>query len=141
MIRTSYLTQLVRFLLIGGIATGVHSVVYFFVLFIKADSPFIANFAGYFVAVIFSFLGQKNFTFKNKEATTNQTILKFLLSSLLGLGLNSVWVFIVVGVLHLHAYYALIGIAVFTPAFSFFLLKYWVFQEKRLIRKYSKNAG
>jgi len=60
---------------------------------------------------------------------------------MLGLGLNSIWVFFVVSLLNLHPYYALIGIAVVTPAISFVLLKYWVFKEKKLIGNYSKNVG
>ena len=139
--KTSFITQLARFLLVGGIATAVHSSVYFCIVAINESWPFIANFAGYFVAVIFSFFGQKHFTFKNREAATKQTVSKFLFSSMLGLGLNSIWVFFVVSLLNLHPYYALIGIAVVTPAISFVLLKYWVFKEKKLIGNYSKNVG
>ena len=120
-----------KFASVGVIATLIHAGIYSACLGLELLSPQFANLAAYFVALCFSYAGQRGWTFSHVETQDNATTkAKFFLSSLLAYVLNAAWVAITTQYLELPGYYALAGILFITPASTYLLLKFWVFVDK-----------
>lgn len=120
---------LLRFLSVGLVATAIHAGIYSASMQLFATNPQIANLQGYCVAVVVSYLAQKNWTFAHTGHKTNlQSFSRFITASLFGLALNAFWVFLVNEWLGISPHFALIGIVFLTPATTLFLLKFWVFK-------------
>jgi putative flippase GtrA len=132
--RTSILTvftptkRLMKFAGVGGLATLVHSSLYIFYLNIVGLDDQLSNFTGFLFALLVSYFGQRHWTFCDIEIESEiQSKLKFLVSSLLSLALNALWVYLTVEVLSQPPEYAVSGIMFITPVIIFLLLKFWVF--------------
>jgi len=126
----SKFSHISKFALVGIIATAIHSAIYWFMISLLFD-PQLSNFLAFCVALIWSFLGHKNWTFKTQTQSKTpqiQTFSKFLTSALFGLALNAGWVELSI-ILSINPAYAVIGIGLITPILTFFILKKWVFRE------------
>lgn len=122
---------LFKFFSIGVIATLVHSAIFSFCIATHIASPQWANLLAYLVALTVSYVGQRYWTFTDSQSGGQAgTILRFISVSLLGYGLNALWVHTATVWLSLSAYYALLGIGFLTPLMTFLLLKFWVFTHR-----------
>lgn len=126
--RNLNLIEVVRFAIVGGGATILHSSIYVILLSSTTISGQLANFCGFSFAVLFSYFGQKYFTFQYLGKKKNSA-LKFGLVSGFGLVLNSFWVFGAEHLLEVDSNFAVIGIATLTPLVTFVALKFWVFKR------------
>jgi putative flippase GtrA len=123
---------LVKFASVGVLATLIHALIYSLCLATSLAQPQLANLTAYAVALIFSYIGQRGWTFSHIEnSNAGSTKAKFILSSFLGYTLNAVWIAMVARVWELPAYYALIGILFVSPACTYVLLKFWVFVDRQ----------
>jgi len=123
---------LLKFFSIGAIATLVHGVVFSLLIALQISAPQLANFFAYILALTVSYFGQRYWTFsKSKSNNSFNAILRFICVSFLGYALNAVWVYTATKALGLSPYYALLGIGLLTPAMTFLLLKFWVFNEDK----------
>lgn len=125
------LKLLLKFFSVGVLATLVHSGIYSAYLAFHPNSAQTANLIAYLIALCVSYIGQRYWTFSsNLQNNRLITIVRFILVSLIGYGLNALWVYITTITLALSAYFALLGIGILTPLVTFLLLNVWVFTSQ-----------
>ncbi|PTQ13458.1 polysaccharide biosynthesis protein GtrA [Sphingomonas oleivorans] len=127
--RREMLAQFIRYGLTGGFVTGVYALVYAAMVQALHVAPLIANVAGYAVAVVLGYVLHSRWSFRGHGRRDNvaRTGGKFVAVSLLSFGLNSLWVWLITGLLHLPPLLPLIPIATVTPVIVFWLNRVWVF--------------
>lgn len=117
--------QLLRFGLVGGLATLVHLSVAWLVLQVWAQgSPFLVNLVAFLVAFQVSFWGHSRYTFRHKGSPW-----RFLLVTLGGFAINNglLWIFLALG---LYSGFAAICLSVLmVPLFVFLASRLWVFSS------------
>ena len=125
------LAQGLRFGLIGAISTLVHISAFVFCIELLQIRPFIANFSAFGIAVLIGFVGHFSWTFKHHTQADRRkwmpALIRFVIVSLIGLGLNSMIVYGVVDMSHLSYVYAIVLMLTITPAVVFVLSKLWAF--------------
>lgn len=121
MIKTLY--QIGSFGLVGLSATALHALV-FSILSWWGVTPLIGNFVAFCCAVPVSFYGNRYLTFKS-----NGNILKFAVMSAAGFAMNHANVWFVTHFLEMSWKYALPGMLIVVPAFSFVISKLWVYER------------
>jgi len=119
--------QLIRFAMVGGLATAVHAGVVLLCEALFADLHLsISNLFGFLVAFPVSYWGQRVFTFAG-SGKHRVAIPRFWVSQFIGLSINSAVVFTLVRWFDQeHTAFVLVGIA--SAVISVFALsKFWVF--------------
>jgi putative flippase GtrA len=116
------------FALIGVLATLVHVVAALSARAGLGLEPLAANLVGYVSAVGFSYLGNARLTFGRPFRDAAQFV-RFVLVSLLGLGLNQAIVYLLVERAGWPFWVALGPVVVLVPALSFALSKLWAFRR------------
>jgi putative flippase GtrA len=123
--------QLVRFAISGGITTGLYAIVYSPLAKFGVLTPSGANLAGYFVAMITGYFLHSRWSFRGHGERGNvaRTGSRFFIVSLVSLGLNSlfVWVLTEDSLLNGPWWWPLIPILFVTPLITFALNRIWVF--------------
>lgn len=118
------LGQLMRFGLVGGLATVTHLGVAWWLLYAwPALSPFLVNFGAFVIAFQVSFLGHSRFTFRQKGSAV-----RFLVVTLSGFAINNtlLWLFLMAGVK--SGFVAICLSVVLVPLFVFAGARLWVFK-------------
>ena len=128
---SNFLGQLIRFGLVGGFVTGLYALVYSPLAKFGIASPQIANLCGYFVAMVTGYLLHSRWSFRGhgKRDNAARTTGRFFIVSLVSLGLNAVFVFILTDSMMLGGpwWWPLIPILFVTPLVTFTLNRQWVF--------------
>lgn len=123
------LPQGVIYVLVGLATTGVHVG-----LALGARtaglSPLAANFTGYAAAVVFSYFGHAFLTFR-RHAWRGDQFARFVVVSLVGLGLNQAIVHVGADRLGLPFWVCLGLVVAGVPPMTFLLSKLWAFREDR----------
>jgi putative flippase GtrA len=92
-------------------------------------SPLEANFAGYALAVMVSFIGNARLTFN--EGLGVGPFMRFLIVSLGGLALSQGLVYLLAQRLGLPFGIALLAITMAVPAYTFAMARVWVFRASQ----------
>ena len=125
------LGQLIRFGMVGGFVTGLYAIVYSPLAKFGIVSPQIANLCGYFIAMVTGYILHSRWSFKDHGARDNtaRTTGRFFVVSLVSLGLNALFVFILTDSRMLAGpwWWPLIPILFVTPLATFTLNRVWVF--------------
>jgi len=125
------LGQFIRFGLVGGFVTGLYAIVYSPLAGLGIVTPQIANLAGYLVAMITGYVLHSRWSFKDHGTRDNaaRSTGRFFVVSLVSLGLNSFFVFILTAPNMLAGpwWWPLIPISFVTPLVTFSLNRLWVF--------------
>ena len=125
------LGQLIRFGMVGGFVTGLYALVYSPLASFEIVTPQIANLAGYFVAMITGYVLHSRWSFRDHGTRDNaaRTTSRFFVVSLVSLGLNALFVFILTAPNMLAGpwWWPLIPILFVTPLVTFSLNRLWVF--------------
>ena len=124
--------QLFRFGIVGGVSTLVNSIMFLLLADVLHIQPLLANLFAFFCAFFVSYFGHSYWTFASTPYS-KEKLVKFLGCSLLGLGLNSFFVWVLMHYLHQTAYVTILPMILVTPFLVFAINKYWVFHEKRCI--------
>jgi putative flippase GtrA len=119
--------KLVRFSIIGALATLVHWSVVVFLYNTFSISPLIANFLGYIVAVIVSFYGHRTWVFLASDSIETRT--KYVFISLSALALQQLLIYISIDRILLRFEILMILILVITAIYSFLLMERWAFKK------------
>jgi putative flippase GtrA len=120
-------TQFIRFIFVGIIAAIIHFSVAMYVSHYHPKLPFISNAAGFSIAFIWSYIGQRLFTFRGATTSFFKSFKRWLIISLSGFGFNQglLWLFY-----HIfgYAYPLAVGLAIVIVACLTFLAgKFWAF--------------
>ena len=130
--RRTVLGQLIRFGLVGGFVTGLYALVYSPLAKFQLTSPQVANFCGYLAAMVTGYVLHSRWSFRGHGSRDNvrRTTSRFFLVSLVSLGLNALFVFILTDSMALGGpwWWPLIPILFVTPAVTFVLNRQWVFR-------------
>jgi putative flippase GtrA len=123
------LAQIARFGVVGLLATALHAGAYWWLVHNLWLTPVPANVAAFACAFTLSFLGHRHWTFAAQAEGTDErsSLVKFLLTALLGLCSNTFITWLLTGPLGLPANSALVGILFVTPVLTFVCSKYWAF--------------
>lgn len=119
--------QLIRFAVAGvgvtllsvlvyvGFATGLHI------------APLLANALSYVVGVAVGYAIHSRWSFRAEDSGAAM-VLRFVLASGFGFALNSAWVWLATGLLHLSPWAPVPAMVFVTPLASFAINRYWVFR-------------
>jgi putative flippase GtrA len=127
-----WLQQLVRFGLVGILATAVNALLYLFLAQHHLLRPVLANAVGFLCAFALSFGGHYYWTFAAQTrngGAWHASLVRFFATALLGLGSNTLWTWLLVEQLRLPPASALAGILFITPVLVFVCSKYWAFAQ------------
>lgn len=123
--------QVLRFGIAGGITTLVYSLVYSPLAKFEVTTPFVANLAGYLVAMLTGYVLHSRWSFRGHGERGNlaRTGSRFFAVSLVSLVLNSVFVWVLTedSMLNGAWWWPLIPIVFVTPLVTFALNRIWVF--------------
>ena len=119
--------KLLRFSIIGALATLVHWSVVVFLYNTFSISPLIANFLGYLVAVIVSYYGHRTWVFLASDSI--KTRVKYVSISLSALALQQLLIYISIDRILLRFEILMILILGITAIYSFLLMERWAFKK------------
>jgi putative flippase GtrA len=121
--------QLFRFGLVGGFVTVIGMAVYYFPATYMGVAPLLANLLAYAVAMALGYVLHSTVSFKGHGSRDNpgRRTGRFLVVSLVSLGLNSLFVWVLTGLLHGPTWWPLLPMLFVTPLVTFGLNRQWVF--------------
>ena len=123
------LKPLLRVAVSGGLATVMHVGVFVFLVEWFALRPVLAATPAFVFALFVSYGMNYHWTF-SASSPHRRMLPRFIMVALLGLALNLGITYAVVDVGHYWYGYALLLIIFFVPLMTFFLSKFWVFNEQ-----------
>lgn len=130
--RRAIVGQMLRFLVSGGITTGLYAVVYSGMALFDLAAPQVANICGYLVAVVSGYLLHSRWSFRDHGERHNpaRTTSRFFVVSLVSYGLNALFVFLLTDARMLGGdwWWPLPPICFITPLVTFTLNRQWVFR-------------
>ena len=130
--RMPWLVQAVKFGLVGVLNTGIDLGLYFVLTrwLGLGGQPVLAKSISYSAGILNSFLWNKTWTFRSRAGTW-ATLIPFILTNLVGLGINAGMLQLSLKTLHLPELLAL-GLATLTTlAWNFVISKFVIFKEKK----------
>lgn len=121
--------QLLRYGVSGGVVSAFGVGVYWLAAVPAGIDPLLANLLGYLVAVATGYVMHSRWSFRGHGRRDNpvRTTTRFFLVSLVSLGLNSAWVWLLTDLLHLHPSWPMLPMLFITPFVTFALNRRWVF--------------
>lgn len=126
--RRDAILQLLRFAVGGGLVTLIGSAVYWVAAVPGDISPMLSNLLSYLVAVTIGYIVHSRWSFRGHGAGNGwRTSGKFFAASLVSLAINSLWVWILLTVLHGAVWWPTITMIFVTPVIVFWINRKWVF--------------
>ncbi|CAA0105377.1 Uncharacterised protein [BD1-7 clade bacterium] len=120
---------LVRFALVGGVATVVHVSIYSLLFIVFSVHAQIANGTAWVFAAAYSYAGQRFWTFQHVSVENESlAFMRFIVSSLISLASNAAFAQVFT-YQYPNTYLAIAGMAFVTPILTFLLMKYWAFKR------------
>lgn len=126
---STLLGQLIRFGLVGGFVTVLGVAAYWVPATFFGVPPLLANLLGYGVAVAFGYVLHSKVSFRGHGSRDNpgRRTFRFIVVSLVSLGLNSLFVGVLTGPLGGPTWWPVIPMLFVTPLVTFYLNRQWVF--------------
>ncbi|HYE28516.1 MAG TPA: GtrA family protein [Allosphingosinicella sp.] len=121
--------QVIRFGLVGGFVTVVGMAVYYFPATFMGVPPLLSNLLAYVVAMGLGYGLHSTVSFRGHGSRDNpaRRTGRFFIVSLVSLGLNSLFVWVLTGLLDGPTWWPLVPMLLVTPAVTFALNRQWVF--------------
>jgi len=126
--RREILSQLLRFLVSGALVTLLGVAVYALVALALRWHPQLGNLLAYLVAMATGYWMHSRWSFRDHGRRSQSTVVKFIIVSLISLGLNSLWVYLITVPLALGPAWPILPMLFVTPAVTFVLNRQWVFR-------------
>jgi putative flippase GtrA len=123
------LQQLGWFVVIGCAAAATHWLAAVLCIALLDMRPSLANFLGWSIAVVVSFLGHYFLTFRHQQKSLLPAIRRFLLISASGFAVNELAFVYLLRVTDIPYYLLLAIILVAIAAFTFVFSRYWAFRH------------
>ncbi len=121
--------QLVRFVISGGLVTALGVAVYALVALVLGWHPQIGNLLAYLTAAGSGYVLHSKWSFRDHGRRDNlaRTGTRFLIVSLVSLGLNAFWVWLATEPLALSPAWPILPMLFVTPLVTFTLNRQWVY--------------
>jgi putative flippase GtrA len=121
--------QIIRYGVTGVGVTALQGAIFSALVYLAHFRPLTAHFAASAVAVAVGYVVHSRYSFRGHgEARGAAAFGRFLLVSLLGIGLNSLWVWLLTGPLGLPAWTVNLAYLFVTPPIVFVFNRLWVFR-------------
>lgn len=120
--------ELIKYGFWGAISTAINIVI-FIVLENMGINYILANTIGYIIAVIFNFVFNNKFVFKENKAD-NRGLVKFVLLRTTSLGIENLLFFILVSIFSIDIYISKVFISILIITFTYMLSKLFIFNRK-----------
>jgi putative flippase GtrA len=121
------LGQLLRFIVTGALVTALGVGVYALAALALGWHPQLANVLAYVAAMTTGYVMHSRWSFRDHGTRSRSTRVKFVVVSLVSLGLNSAWIAILTGPMGLSPAWPILPMLFVTPAVTFVLNRQWVF--------------
>ncbi|MGN0894585.1 MAG: GtrA family protein [Succinivibrio sp.] len=118
--------ELVRFVIVGGLATLTDLLLTTLMFFVTSFSPNAITTIAFVLAFFVSFFGHRFFTFKKSGNPIH-----FLVLALCTLGIRNALVWLFIYILDMHAYVSLILACALVTLITYFVSKFMIFTDKR----------
>jgi len=121
--------QFIRFGMVGGFVTVLGVAAYYVPATYMGVAPLLANLLGYAVAAALGYIMHSRISFRGHGSRDRpaQRTGRFVIVSLISLGLNSLWVGVLTGPLAGPTWWPVIPMVFVTPIVTFSLNRQWVF--------------
>jgi putative flippase GtrA len=126
--RREVVLQLLRFLVSGALVTALGVGIYAIVAVWLRWHPQIGNLLAYAAAMATGYVMHSRWSFRGHGERGRGTGFRFMIVSLISLGLNSLWVWILTDALDLSPAWPILPMLFITPAVTFILNRQWVFR-------------
>ena len=123
---TKIYSEIKRFVIIGGLTTGIHMLSAIYLIKIIELAAFKANFIAFFFAYIFSYTLHSKWSFSS--VLTIQIFFKYTVVAIF----NFILIYLIVSInerMGLASIYSVFFIVIINPTFNFLVLKLWVYQK------------
>jgi putative flippase GtrA len=129
-VRSEAFAQLVRYAVAGLGVTALSTMVYSAAAVRLGIPPLLANLCGYAVGLVVGYVVHSRWSFDARREGESEAamVARFVGATLFGFGLNSFWVWLLTGLLHLPPLAPVPAMLGVTPLLSFLLNRYWVFR-------------
>jgi putative flippase GtrA len=124
------LHRFARFVVVGALATAVHTSVFTAAIELAHIEPVLANGIAFSVAVLVGYALNRRWTFAAHGGATAR-LGRYVAAALIGLAWNSVIMFAVVHGAHWSPYLGLLLTLALVPPLTFALNQFWVFRRPR----------
>ena len=124
MIKKDLWIQIIKFGIVGGIATIIDWFVYFLLNKILLINPFLSNLLSFLVSVIYNYIASVKWVFHvNKEKNQKRLCFEFLLFSVIGLFLTEILLWVFMYCFHMDSMVSKIGATIIVMVFNFITRK------------------
>jgi putative flippase GtrA len=122
------LAQIVRYTITGGLVTALGAAVYWLLAAFAGIAPLLANLLAYLVMVTTGYVMHSRWSFRGHGGPRDPlTTIRFFLVSLVSLALNSLFVWLLTGLLAGPKWWPVLTMLFVTPVIIFALNRQWVF--------------
>jgi putative flippase GtrA len=128
LMRSEAFAQLLRYGIAGLGVTALSAGVYSACAVYGHLAPMLANVVGYGCGLVAGYLVHSRWSFAGSREDEAATIARFVGATLFGFALNSFWVWLLTGVMHLPPLAPVPAMMGVTPVLSFLINRYWVFR-------------
>ena len=120
--------RFVKFGMVGVINTLVNWII-FFILNALGMYYILANIIAYILGTVNSYLWNTLWVFKYKDKASTETTIKFIILNLIGLGLNTGIVYVLVDLCNLNKFIGLVTTTAIVMIINYIVNKLWVFSK------------
>lgn len=120
--------RFIKFGMVGVINTLVNWII-FFILNALGMYYILANIIAYILGTINSYLWNTLWVFKYKDKASTETTIKFIILNLIGLGLNTGILYVLVDLCNLNKFIGLVITTAIVMIINYIVNKLWVFSK------------
>ena len=120
--------RFVKFGMVGVINTLVNWII-FFILNALGMYYILANIIAYILGTVNSYLWNTLWVFKYKDKASTETTIKFIILNLIGLGLNTGLLYVLVDLCNLNKFIGLVTTTAIVMIINYIVNKLWVFSK------------
>ena len=117
------LIQIIKFLIVGGIATIIDWLIYYILYNYLNIKPLISNIISYSISTVYNYLATVKFVFKVNENNGKRNFLIFIIFSLIGLGLSELLLYLFIDKLNINQMISKILSTIIVMTFNFITRK------------------
>lgn len=120
--------RFIKFAMVGVINTLVNWII-FFILNALGMYYILANIIAYILGTVNSYLWNTLWVFKYKDKASTETTIKFIILNLIGLGLNTGILYVLVDLCNLNKFIGLVITTAIVMIINYIVNKLWVFSK------------
>ena len=120
--------RFIKFGMVGVINTLVNWII-FFILNALGMYYILANIIAYILGTVNSYLWNTLWVFKYKDKASTETTIKFIILNLIGLGLNTGILYVLVDLCNLNKFIGLVTTTAIVMIINYIVNKLWVYRK------------